>query len=62
MDTRIPAEIIDDIAYGINTNPSGAACAQIILLYIINKPSEVTEKIRGMIQMFEYGHINFQSK
>ena len=61
-DTHIPEEVIEEIAYGINTNPSSIAFVRILMVYIMNKPSGYTEKIRRMLQQLEYGYVNFKTR
>lgn len=61
-DAGIHLDVIEEIAYGVNTNPSSIAFARILWTYILNKPSDLTEKIRGMIQQLEYGGINSKYK
>ena len=58
-DAGIPEAVVEDIAYGTNTNPSSMAFVRIMMLYIMNRPSEYTEKIRRILQLLEYWHVNF---
>ena len=53
--TRIPLDVINDIAYGINTNPSTSTTLQIIWHYIISKHT-VTEKLRATFQLLDTKH------
>lgn len=50
---HVPHEVICDIAYGINMNPSVTTSMQIILHYIIAKRSMYTEEIRRVFQLLE---------
>lgn len=55
--TRIPFDVLQDIIYEINTNPSTSASAKLIEYYIISKRQEHTEFIRKIFQWAEYGDV-----
>jgi len=53
--TRIPLDVLQDIVYEINTNPSTSVASRIIEYYIITRRQEHTEFIRKILQWVEYG-------
>ncbi len=52
--THIPEDVLNDIVFEINSNPSVSVTAKIIEYYIIVKRHEYTEFIRRIFQLVEY--------